>query len=197
MVGRNDPCPCGSGEKYKKCWSEFRSWLFACKQMTKTSSSRNDVHAQKRKQLCNLMGRRLASAIKLMTTKARNPYKAAGAGRKIVFQSAAYMSSSARSGVTNIAGTSVRKKMPMRKKTTASPLTGAASNSGIKAHTPLPVSKRMEKKARITNLNPFFRGFIMVPPIASYFEKRKGSTQEHQSTESHKRSMDKSLWIEA
>ena len=19
-IGRNDPCPCGSGKKYKKCW---------------------------------------------------------------------------------------------------------------------------------------------------------------------------------
>jgi hypothetical protein len=32
-VGRNDPCPCGSGKKYKKCclgkenWSSYRSIL--------------------------------------------------------------------------------------------------------------------------------------------------------------------------
>lgn len=25
-VGRNDPCPCGSGKKYKKCHGLFHDW---------------------------------------------------------------------------------------------------------------------------------------------------------------------------
>jgi len=46
QVGRNDPCPCGSGKKYKKCCQSSRSLLAIQEQATRLMDQRRFAEAE-------------------------------------------------------------------------------------------------------------------------------------------------------
>jgi hypothetical protein len=65
-VGRNDPCPCGSGKKYKKCcYSKDKHKTFSAKNLTGKVSNISDLVLPKEGTLPKLSERK----IKVVTDK--------------------------------------------------------------------------------------------------------------------------------